>query len=179
MNGSVLALPRETTLTHKIAVVVGLSLLTAIGAKIQAPMWPAPVTLQTVAVLLGGLWAGSRLGAAAQLTYLTLGLAGLPVFAGPGAGPAYFVGPTAGFLLAFPICAAVAGLGTGKPLTCRLLATLSGAAVLLLVGTGWLMLGQGAAVWTSTLPFIFGESIKAIAVSVAVGLLPPRWRRVD
>ena len=62
---------------------------------------PAPITLQTLAVMLAGLCLGAWRGAAAVSLYLLVGLAGLPVFAGGKAGIAAFVGPTGGYLVAF------------------------------------------------------------------------------
>lgn len=81
--------------------VAGLAFLTAAGAKVAIPLpgTPVPATLQTLPVLLAGLVLGSRLAALSQVSYLALGLAGLPVFALPGAGPAYLLGPTGGYLL--------------------------------------------------------------------------------
>ena len=73
------------------------SLLLIISAKVQVPMWPVPMTMQSFVVLFLGAALGPRLGAAAVALYLGQGLAGLPVFAMPGAGgPAYFLGTTGG-----------------------------------------------------------------------------------
>lgn len=75
------------------ALIVGGSLVLALSAKIQVPFWPVPMTMQSLVVLLIGMAYGSRLGAAAVLAHLLEGLAGLPVFAGAVAGPAYMAGP--------------------------------------------------------------------------------------
>src|SRR5678815_3430729 len=75
------ALPQ--TLFNAMAVVLGSSLLWA-SAKVQLPLWPVPVTMQTYVVLLLGPLLGWRLGAAAVLTYLAEGAIGLPVFAAHG-----------------------------------------------------------------------------------------------
>ena len=69
-----------------------------------------PITLQTFAVLLAGVVLGALRGFLAVLLYLGLGLVGLPVFAGGLAGLAPFAGPTVGYLVSFPIAAALAGL---------------------------------------------------------------------
>src|SRR3546814_1502657 len=68
------------------------SALIAVCARIQVPMWPVPMTMQTFAVLLIGLAYGSRLGTATVALYLFEGAIGLPVLA-TGAGLAYFAGP--------------------------------------------------------------------------------------
>ena len=82
--------------TRDLALILAGSALVALCAKIQIPMWPAPLTLQPFAVLLVGASLGSTRGALALIAYLLEGAAGLPVFAGPLAGFAYFAGPTAG-----------------------------------------------------------------------------------
>lgn len=89
--------------------VVAFAGLTFLGAKIEIPTQPVPYTLQTMFVLLSGAFLGPYLGALSQFVYLALGSAGLPVFAGPVAGFAKLLGPTGGYLLAFPISAFVVG----------------------------------------------------------------------
>ena len=84
--------------------------LTAIGARVQVhlPFTPVPVTGQVFCVLLAGAVLGARLGFVSQVEYLAAGAAGLPVFAHGGGLPA-LLGPTAGYLIGFPIAAAVVG----------------------------------------------------------------------
>lgn len=85
---------------------------TAVCAQVSFRLWfsPVPVTLQVLAVILSGLVLGSRWGAISQIQYLAMGAMGLPVFAGGGAGPAAFVGPTGGYLIGFVAGAFLAGL---------------------------------------------------------------------
>ena len=90
---------RTRDLARTAALVVLGSLLITASAKVQVPLWPVPVTMQSLVVLLVGMAYGTRLGAATVLAYLAQGLAGLPVFAGAGAGLAYVAGPTGGYLL--------------------------------------------------------------------------------
>lgn len=71
---------------------------------------PIPITLQTLGVSLAGLCLGPLRGFLAILLYLVVGAAGLPVFAKGGAGLGSFAGPTGGYLISFPLAAAVAGL---------------------------------------------------------------------
>jgi len=94
-------------------VAFGIAILTA-SAKIQVPFWPVPMTLQTLAVMGIAAAYGSRLGVATILAYLAAGFAGAPVFAGAAAGPAYFVGPTAGFLAGFVVIAAIVGAAADR-----------------------------------------------------------------
>jgi biotin transport system substrate-specific component len=103
---------REAAFTWKraIAVVLG-AVVVAISAQfsIDLPGNPVPVTLQGLAVLLVGGILGARAGAAALVLYLLAGIAGLPVFSGGRAGALWLLGPTGGYLLAFPVGAALTG----------------------------------------------------------------------
>lgn len=84
--------------------------LIGVGGWITIPLPLVPISLQTFFVVMAGLVEGPKYGAMATGLYLVAGLLGLPVFAGGVGGPAILLGPTAGFALAFPLAAAVAGL---------------------------------------------------------------------
>lgn len=129
------------------ALVTAAAACTAAAAQVSVPLpWtPVPFSLQTMAVLLSGAVLGARLGASAQVVYLLAGIAGLPVFAAaPGlpAGAARLLGPTGGFLLAFPFAAAIAGAcmaGTaGRGWLRALLGAAAATAVIYAGGTAWL-----------------------------------------
>jgi biotin transport system substrate-specific component len=97
--------------------VLSFSILTAVSAQISIPIKPVPFTLQTMVVLLAGAFLGAKNGAYSQLIYIFLGAVGLPVFAQTADGTMGFarlVGPTGGYLLAFPIAAYIVGLLTQK-----------------------------------------------------------------
>lgn len=94
--------------------VVGMAVLTAIGAQVEIPHHPVPFTLQTLFVLLSGGLLGPRNGFLSMSAYLLAGLAGLPVFSQFGFGLAKFMGPTGGYLLAFPVAAFVVGTLTAR-----------------------------------------------------------------
>src|SRR5262249_33431457 len=106
--GSMNTLPGADASTHSRALrrpvvraflVLSFALVTWGAARISVPlpMTPVPGTLQTLAVLLAGAVLGRRAGAASQASYLLMGVAGLPVFALPGSGPTYLLGPTGGY----------------------------------------------------------------------------------
>ena len=82
---------------------------TAVGARVEIPHQPVPYTLQTLFVLLSGAFLGARNGAMSQMLYLAVGLLGAPVFSMGGFGLAKLLGPTGGYLLAFPAAAAIVG----------------------------------------------------------------------
>ncbi|SHJ69493.1 biotin transport system substrate-specific component [Tessaracoccus bendigoensis DSM 12906] len=93
-----------------IAVFAALLAAMSLTPAIPVAGLPAPITLQTLGVMLAGLCLGAWRGAAAVGLYLLVGLAGIPVFAGGAAGIAPFVGPTGGYLVSFLISAFVIGL---------------------------------------------------------------------
>ncbi len=150
-----------------------------------------PFTLQPVAVLLAGLLLGPILGAGSQFAYLALGAAGLPVFAA-GGGLAYLGGPTGGYLMAFPVAAAVAGWIVGdsgaRPTVQRVLRTVTaavaGLATLHLGGASWLalqpwLIGGSADVLRLTFePFLLGDLLKVALVGVVSVGLGGRVRRL-
>ena len=109
------SIPQERALeaARQVVLVVGASLFVALCAHVTIPLMPltpVPLTAQNFGVLLVGLLLGRRRGFAALALYLLEGAAGLPVFnpAGPG-GVAQLLGPTGGFLMAYPFVALVAG----------------------------------------------------------------------
>jgi len=83
---------------------------TAIGAQLEIATRPVPYTLQTLFVILAGALLGSRRGALSMLLYLGVGALGFPVFASGGLGLAKLIGPTGGYLLAFPLAAYATGV---------------------------------------------------------------------
>lgn len=162
----------ERSLLRAVAVVL-FAALTAVGAKLAVPLpgTAVPFTLQVFAVLLSGIALGPRLGASSQLLYLGAGIAGLPVFVA-GGGLAYLLGPTGGYLLAFPVAAAIAGRAAGR--SGRVVPMVTGAvlgvAFIHLSGLSWLaLLGDGAvALRVGVLSFLPGDVLK-IALAVLIG----------
>lgn len=171
--------PRSRTATALL--VVAAAALTALAAQWRIPMWPVPVTGQTFAVLLAGAALGWRAGGAAQLLYLAVGAAGVPVFTDGASGVAYLTGPTAGYLIAFPVAAAVVGR-LAEHRQDRRFWTMAGAFVLgstiiYLGGVAGLMslmgMSPGEALSAGVFPFLVGDAIKAAAAGV---LLPAAWK---
>ncbi len=151
------------------------SLALALFAKVQVPFVPVPLTGQTLGLLLLGAFFGSRLAAGAAVLYLVEGALGLPVFA-RGGGLGYLLGPTGGYLAAFPLAAFLVGWlferGAGKSTLTAFLALLLGAAAVYLVGLPWLGLYLGLGV-PKTLalglfPFVAGDLTKAALATLAV-----------
>lgn len=104
------ARPRRRSTTTDIALIATFAALIAVCSIIPGvSLGPAPITLQTFAVLLAGAVLGSNRGFLSVLLYLAVGAAGLPVFTGGAAGLAPFAGPTVGYLVAFPLAAWLTG----------------------------------------------------------------------
>jgi biotin transport system substrate-specific component len=137
---------RSTYWAKQVAIVVGASFFVALCARVTLPLpfTPVPLTLQNFAVLLVGLTLGARRGFAALILYLVEGASGLPVFnpTGPG-GIAQLLGPTGGYLMAYPLVAGLAGflLDFGKRTFARAaVAGLVAEILLFASGIGWLAL---------------------------------------
>jgi biotin transport system substrate-specific component len=160
---------RAPSLARDAALVLAGSLAVAVAAQVAVPFpgSPVPVTAQTFALLVVGIGLGARRGALALALYLLEGVAGLPVFAGGASGPAAFVGPTAGYLLAFPLAALVAGaLASPRSPWLRIaVASLASHAVVFAFGLAWLarFVGAGNVVATGFVPFLPGEALKIVA----------------
>lgn len=95
--------------TSQLFWIISFSVLTFLSAQVTIPVQPVPFTLQTMIVLLSGAFLGSRNGMISQVLYIAAGAIGLPVFAGYSFGFAKLIGPTGGYLLAFPVAAYVVG----------------------------------------------------------------------
>jgi len=178
------ALVSASSVTGRRALAVALgAALVAIAAQIAIPLpgTPVPMTLQPLAVLLVGGWLGARLGAGSLIFYLALGAAGLPVFTPYGLpGVARLLGPTGGYLLAYPVAAFAVGRLVGatdpgrKPGVARLsLAVFTGLVLIHLGGLAQLLILTGSATGAlrlGTLPFLTGDLMK---VAIAVLALTP------
>ena len=187
--------PFGTALPIRIASVLFMTVLTAAAAQVSVPLpfTPVPFTLQPMVVLLAGLTLGSRLGPASQLLYLAAGIAGLPVFAASATlapGVLRLLGPTGGYLLAYPLAAFVTGYlaerGLDRRYVTSVVAMLAGLVVIYASGALWLGLfartlsgstavGFEAALLTGVYPFIIPDLIK---LAGAAAVVPALWRLV-
>jgi biotin transport system substrate-specific component len=174
-----------------IARVALMAAVTAVAAQIAIPLFPVPFTLQVFAVILCGLLLGVRNGALAQAVYLLVGAVGVPVFSGLTGGLAHVFGPTGGYLISYPIAAAVAGLAAksvagdsrSRALWTGFLWGCAGLAVIYALGATWLAIVSGftptEALATGVLPFIVFDLIKVglaalVAVAAAPAIAPSR-----
>lgn len=166
--------------TRAVSLVVAFSLLTALAAQIVIPIGPVPITAQTFAVLLTGALLGSRLGAMSMVVYLVEGASGLPFFYGGTSGIAHLLGPTGGYLIAFPAAAFITGAfaehGWDKRFLTAAASMAIGSAVIMLSGWAWFALITNTslpiAFQLTVLKFIPGEIIKIL---LAAAVLPSGW----
>jgi biotin transport system substrate-specific component len=157
-------------------VLIGTALL-ALSAKIQIPFYPVPMTMQSLVVMMIGAAYGWRLGGLTLLAYLAEGAMGLPVFAS-GAGLAYMVGPTAGYLVSFVLAAMLTGYLSERGYTHSVLGAVAvlslGHAINLALGFAWLatLMGPELAFAKGVAPFAYATVLK---VGLGAALLPASW----
>jgi biotin transport system substrate-specific component len=174
---------RRSLVVDSALTIAGVVLVAVLAqVRIPLPFTPVPITGQTFGVLLVGAALGARRGGASLLLYLALGAAGLPLFAGAGAGPGYLLGPTAGYLVGFVPAAWFVGRfaerGWGRGLTSSLALFAAGQTIIYACGVGWLAsrVGLPTALIQGLLPFLPLDLIK---VGLAGTTLPSAWRLVD
>ena len=162
--------------------VVLFSAFVALTAQVEIPLWPVPLTLQTLGVLFTGAVLGSRRGVVALLLYLTEGALGLPVFAGGASGVGYMLGPTGGYLVGFVVAAGIVGWlaqrGWDRRLVWTAVAMVIGNVVIYVCGVAWLAVflgGLWGALVKGMLLFLIGDLIK---IAVAALALPGGWKLV-
>lgn len=159
------------------------TLLLTISAKVQVPMWPVPMTMQTFVVLALGMAYGWRLGGATLLLYMAEGAMGLPVFAGTpekGIGLAYMMGGTGGYLIGFVLAAMTTGWlaekGWDRTMLGTALAMILGNIIIYVPGVLYLgvLFGFDKPIleWGMT-PFLVGDAIKVVLAAMA---MPLAWK---
>ena len=161
--------------------------LTAVGAFIRIPLGYSSITLQTFFTAMAGCVLGPWYGALSQLVYVALGLVGLPIFT-QGGGIGYLMQPTCGFLIGLIPAAWVIGRIAGrKPEPKQIVpACLLGYGVLYAIGVPYMalilntFLGKGmgfsAIMWAGMIPFLPGDMIKILCITL---LMPPLLRQLD
>ena len=166
--------------------VVFVAVLTAAAAQLSFPLpfTPVPFTIQPMIVLIGAAALGSRLGALSQILYLTLGIAGLPVFAYAPELPQGFarlLGPSGGYLMAYPLAAFATGLlaefGFDRRYFTSIVAMAAGLSIIFIGGVAWLwrVMGLDTALATGLYPFIVVDVIKIVLAGL---VLPTVWKIV-
>lgn len=166
------------TLAGRVAMMLAATVFVAICAQVSVPLWftPVPLSMQNFAVLLVGLALGPVDGFAAMLLYLAEGASGIPVFSPQGPlGILHLLGPTAGFLWAYPVLAAVMGYVSrlrsfaGRNFAGALVAGVIGTSFLMSVGAGWLAhilhLNAAQAMRMGVVPYLPGEIVKIFAAA--------------
>jgi biotin transport system substrate-specific component len=172
----------RTALTN-VALILSGAVFTAYAAQLVIPMWPVPMTAQTLAVLLVGSVLGATRGAISLIVYFSMGAAGMPVFS---AATSLSFGPTFGYLVGFVAAAAAVGYlserGWHKSVAGVLGSFAIANSIIYLFGLPWLAFVLGnlgapndlAAVTAAGLaPFIVGDVLKMI---LAAALLPLAWK---
>lgn len=166
---------------RQVGLVFGFSLLTAASAQVVIPVGPIPITGQTFAVLLAGALLGSRLGAITMIAYLIEGASGLPFFSGGQGGLLHLMGPSGGYLVAFPAAAFITGAFAEHGWDRKFLTAAAAMAVgsLLIMLSGWLWFSlvmrtsPAITLFATVLKFIPGDIIK---ISLAAAVLPSGWK---
>ena len=157
---------------------------TAVGARVEIFHQPVPYTLQTMVVLLAGAFLGARDGATSQVVYLVVGLLGAPVFSMGGSGLTWLLGPTGGYLLSFPIAAAVVGylIHTRRSLLWSFISMAIGATIIFACGTVQLYAvvihNWANAFSAGFLIFSWWDILKLSAAAMTYHEIAKRWSRV-
>lgn len=165
----------------RIAFVLAGTLALALASRISVPMVPVPITMQTFAVTMIGALYGWRLGALTVLAWLGEGMAGLPVLAGGAGGIAHFAGPTAGYLVSFPLMAALVGWlaergWTGSRIVPSFAAHFAANIFCLALGGAWLatLIGLEKALMLGVVPFVLGALLKSALAAAVLKAVAPR-----
>ncbi|KRE16890.1 biotin biosynthesis protein BioY [Bosea sp. Root381] len=158
----------ERSLSWQIGAVILGTLFLAASSYVTVPMLPVPMTMQTFAVTLVGALMGWRLGGLTILAWLAEGALGLPVLSNGASGLKHFMGPTGGYLLAFPIAGMLVGWlaqrgWNGRRVGLAFAAMVLGNATCLLIGAAWLstLVGFEKALMVGVVPFLAGAVVKS------------------
>jgi biotin transport system substrate-specific component len=158
--------------TRDLTLIALFAALTAVCAQISLTLpflTRVPFTLQVFAVLTAGATLGARRGFLSQLVYLVLGVAGLPVFAGRHGGAQILVGPTAGYLWAFPLAAFIVGWcadASARP---------GGTAGFLRRAYVGMAIGLAGIYACGAVGLVASGAVRPLARAIQVGILPFIW----
>ena len=168
------------SLITNVFIVAICSILLILSAKIKVDLYPVPMTLQPLAILMIAMLCGRNISVASVTLYLLQGIIGLPVFA-YGGGLPYLLGPTGGFLFGFLVASIVVGeladRGWGKKIIQSILAMLFGMFTIYFFGIFQLSLIKGFdyAIINGMKPFIIGDFYKLLLAAL---LVPQIWKLV-
>lgn len=177
-------LPRSGVFADAAAIAAGVALISlAAQFSIHLPFTPVPITGQTFAVLLVGAGLGAVRGGLTGGLYVLLPLAGLPLYADGGHGWSALSGATGGYLVAFPIAAALTGrlaeLGWDRSIGSAIGAMLTGNVIIYGIGVPWLALSLDVSIQKALeyglYPFVAGDMVKVYLAALA---LPAAWRLI-
>jgi biotin transport system substrate-specific component len=166
---------------HKIVLILLGSVLLTIASKVSIPLYPVPLTLQTLAIFFIGTTYGSSLALATLAFHISLFALGLPVLAGPKLGLAALYGPTAGYIAGWFFAVGISGVfierGWGRSIIGSIFAQIIG--TLPIYAFGLMVLshfvgGYEKALAVGFYPFILGDSLKIIFLSFFIPLF---WRQ--
>jgi len=171
-------LPRHLVIDATL-VVLGAALVGGF-AQLYVPLWPVPVTGQTLAVLLVAAALGSIRGALAMLVYAAAGIIGVPWFSEASHGWGVIAGPTGGYIIGFIFSAFFVGWLSERQWDRKIFKAIAtfvgGSLIVFAIGLPWLSFALGTDLETTLeyglYPFILGGIIKAL---LAAGLLPLAW----
>jgi biotin transport system substrate-specific component len=170
--------------TSQLFWVLSFSVLTFLSAQVVIPVQPVPFTLQTMIVLLSGAFLGSRNGMVSQVIYIAAGSIGLPVFAEYSFGFARLIGPTGGYLLAFPVAAFVTGYLIEKKSNdwMIILSMVTGSLIILLSGSLFLSIflngNLNDALFSGALIFSLWDIIKISAAASIYRVFAKKYPRL-
>lgn len=161
-------LNRAIILTNSSLFIALITVFSWISIPIPIPLFPVPVTLQTLAVLLAAA-VMKRHAIIPVLLYLVLGVLGLPVFHNGMAGLGVLFGPTGGYLIGFIPAVLVAGIAyESARREVRITGLILATALIYLCGISWLIISTGmsapAAIISGMIPFLPGDVVKGAAV---------------
>lgn len=169
---------KTLSLVKDAALILSFAILTGISAKLKIEIGVVPITMQTFAVLLSGALLGKARVAASQITYLLMGLAGVPWFS-RGGGIQYILSPTFGYIIGFVLAAYCVGWlcerGWDRNLKTAILALLLGNILIYIPGLFWLarFVGLRKVLSIGFYPFIIGDFLKIFLAGL---FLPISWK---
>lgn len=164
-----------------VMLVAGGAAFTGLLAQIAVPLWPVPITGQTLAVLLVGSTLGALRGTVALALYAVLGIVGVPWFSYAASGWHVVAGPTGGYIIGFIVAAGLTGWLAERTVDRKVLGALAsfaaGTLVTFAVGLPWLAASLGLdleqTLQAGLYPFIIGGVVKTL---LAAGIIPLAWK---